>query len=92
MEDERIGKSHVSEATFQRLRALLLSLNGLIFFLCGSRIADLMEQLARVQEKARDEHEALGDKVQQLTGENNSLKRDNERLKVSDSKSLKIKC
>lgn len=51
-----------------------------------------MEQLAKVQEKTRDEHEALGDKVQQMTGENNNLKRENERLKVSDSKNLKIKC
>lgn len=71
---------------------MLLSLNGLIFFLCDSRIADLMEQLAKVQEKTRDEHEALGEKVQQMTGENNNLKRENERLKVSDSKNLKIKC
>lgn len=92
-EDERIGESHVSEASFQRLRALLLSLKGLIFFLWGSRIADMMEQLARVQEKTREEHEALSDKVQQMTSDNNSLKRDNEKLKVSDSnKSLKVKC
>lgn len=51
-----------------------------------------MEQLAKVQEKTRDENEALMDRVHQMNGENGALRKDNERLKVSDSKGLKIKC
>ncbi|KAM7033484.1 outer dense fiber protein 2 isoform 1-T1 [Acridotheres tristis] len=47
----------------------------------NSRIADLVEQLAKVQEKTRDENEALMDRVHQMTGENCALRKDNERLK-----------
>ncbi|XP_053852375.1 outer dense fiber protein 2 isoform X2 [Vidua macroura] len=49
----------------------------------NSRVADLAEQLARIQEQTRDENEALADKVQKMTGENGSLKKDNERLKAA---------
>ncbi|XP_064250025.1 outer dense fiber protein 2 isoform X2 [Passer domesticus] len=49
----------------------------------NSRVADLVEQLAKIQEQTRDENEALVDKVQQLTGENNALKKDNEKLKAA---------
>uniref|UniRef100_U3JFA7 Outer dense fiber protein 2 n=1 Tax=Ficedula albicollis TaxID=59894 RepID=U3JFA7_FICAL len=47
----------------------------------NSRIADLVEQLAKVQEKTRDENEILMDRVHQMTGENCTLRKDNERLK-----------
>ncbi|XP_062361374.1 outer dense fiber protein 2 isoform X3 [Cinclus cinclus] len=47
----------------------------------NSRIADMVEQLAKVQEKTRDENEALMDRVHQMTGENCALRKDNERLK-----------
>ncbi|XP_059720900.1 outer dense fiber protein 2 isoform X2 [Haemorhous mexicanus] len=49
----------------------------------NSRVADLLEQLARLQEQARDENEALVDKVQQMSGENMALKKDNEKLKAA---------
>uniref|UniRef100_A0A8C3H1W5 Outer dense fiber protein 2 n=1 Tax=Corvus moneduloides TaxID=1196302 RepID=A0A8C3H1W5_CORMO len=49
----------------------------------NSRVADLLEQQAKLQEQTRDEKEALLDKLHQQTGENNSLKKDNERLKAA---------
>uniref|UniRef100_A0A8C0VWH5 Outer dense fiber protein 2 n=1 Tax=Cyanistes caeruleus TaxID=156563 RepID=A0A8C0VWH5_CYACU len=47
----------------------------------NSRVADLLEQLAKVQEKAREENSTLMSKVHQMNGDNNSLKKENERLK-----------
>ncbi|XP_068067440.1 outer dense fiber protein 2 isoform X1 [Anomalospiza imberbis] len=49
----------------------------------NSRVADLAEQLARIQEQTRDENEALADKVQKMAGENGTLKKDNEKLKAA---------
>ncbi|XP_041908245.1 outer dense fiber protein 2 isoform X2 [Corvus kubaryi] len=49
----------------------------------NSRVADLLEQQAKLQEQTRDEKETLLDKLHQQTGENNSLKKDNERLKAA---------
>ncbi|XP_058709807.1 outer dense fiber protein 2 isoform X1 [Poecile atricapillus] len=49
----------------------------------NSRVADLLEQLAKVQEKAREENSSLMSKVHQMNGDNNSLKKENERLKAA---------
>ncbi|XP_030142394.4 outer dense fiber protein 2 isoform X9 [Taeniopygia guttata] len=49
----------------------------------NSRVADQVEQLAKIQEQTRDENDALSDKVQKMNGENNILKRDNEKLKAA---------
>ncbi|XP_027733579.1 outer dense fiber protein 2 isoform X1 [Empidonax traillii] len=48
-----------------------------------SRVADLMEQLAKMEEKMRDDRQALMDKLHQQAGEANSLRKDNERLKAT---------
>ncbi|OWK59773.1 Outer dense fiber protein 2 [Lonchura striata] len=49
----------------------------------NSRVADQVEQLAKIQEQTRDENDALSEKVQKMNGENNILKRDNEKLKAA---------
>ncbi|XP_064533097.1 outer dense fiber protein 2 isoform X2 [Pseudopipra pipra] len=49
----------------------------------NSRVADLMEQLAKLEEKMRDDRQNLMDKLHQQAGEANSLRKDNERLKAA---------
>ncbi|XP_027543411.1 outer dense fiber protein 2 isoform X1 [Neopelma chrysocephalum] len=49
----------------------------------NSRVADLMEQLAKLEERMRDDRQALMDKLHQQAGEANSLRKDNERLKAA---------
>lgn len=61
-------------------------------FLCGSRVADLLEQQTTLEDKMREDREVLVDKLHRQTTETTSFKMENERLKVSDSSSLKLKC
>ncbi|XP_057230583.1 outer dense fiber protein 2 isoform X3 [Malurus melanocephalus] len=49
----------------------------------NSRVADLLEKVAKIQEQTRDEKEALMDKLHQQTAENSTLKKENERLKAA---------
>ncbi|NWW82508.1 ODFP2 protein, partial [Climacteris rufus] len=48
----------------------------------NSRVADLLEHQAKLEEKMREDRDTLLEQLHQLTGENNSLKKDNERLKA----------
>lgn len=92
-QDERRGKSHLSEASFQALGMLFfLVAEEVIFFLYGSRVEDLQQQQAVLEEKMREDREALMDKLNQQATETASFKMENEKLKVSDSRTLKLKC
>ncbi|KAJ7414179.1 Outer dense fiber protein 2 [Willisornis vidua] len=54
----------------------------------NSCVADLTEQLAKLEEKMREDRQALVDKLHQQTAETNSLKKDNDKLRVSDFKAV----
>ncbi|XP_074779878.1 outer dense fiber protein 2 isoform X1 [Athene noctua] len=49
----------------------------------NSRVADLLEQLATLEDKMRDDRENLMDKLREQTTETTSFKMENERLKSS---------
>lgn len=86
-EGGRVVKGHVSEANSEELGVFsFLLVQGLIFFLHGSRIAELLEQQAGLEDRMREDRDALMDKLHQQTTETTSFRMENERLKVSDSK------
>lgn len=55
-------------------------------------MADLLEQQTTLEDRMREDRDALMDKLHQQTTETTSFKMENERLKVSDSRDLKLKC
>lgn len=55
-------------------------------------MADLLEQQTTLEDRMREDRDALVDKLHQQTTETTSFKMENERLKVSDSRDLELKC
>ncbi|XP_010085216.1 PREDICTED: outer dense fiber protein 2 [Pterocles gutturalis] len=58
----------------------------------NSRVADLVEQQATVEDRMRGDREALTNELHRQSSETTSFKMENERLKVSDLRGLKLKC